>query len=367
MGLILRWISYLGLCLSTAFLGISFWYEAVLNTQLLPQVASNRLIQNQVFKTYLNDLEWLQSHPIFSRSQTSDKNFQEFLFQIQERHGENSITEHPALHPFFLDNNIKSQVLALGVDWIEKSYQLHKFEIDLSLFENILSYDYWDLSKPELNWGEKLEPFNLIVSTKIFVLKSIREHKSAEDILIKLRKLSVLLASCEDIHFKLSALSALKIEEDTYNFFNKRAPSDTLKNWKLISALELARIRRTLLATSGYLEPWTSPDILRQVFLDQESNVSFCPAYKLKKQKLEKLKPLFASHFPFEISFSESQKVLNLIAEKFKKECHDSKSQLTTRFEMQGERALDKLPYFRRMTGIKTAIRDLYAYQDYNL
>lgn len=363
MGYLVRWLAYLGLCTSVVLLGVSFWYEAVLNSQLLPQVAANKELQSQSLKKYLQDRSWLEQNIMFSNTRPREKNLQDFLFQIKTRYGNNVLDEHPVLYPLFLDREIKGKILALNENWIEKSHHLRDFEIDLSLFENISNYDYWNISEPYIQWEQNIDPFNLILSSKIFVLKSIRDHRPAELILNRIRKMATLLASVDDLDFKLCSLSVLKIEAEVSEYFNKRAPTMAARDWKLVSTEEIAQIRRTLHATSGYLEPWTSPEILETVFLSQKNPIVFCAAYKSKQKKLEKLKPLFAHYFPFEISFSKSQEKLQLIANKYLAECQSAKENKTLSEAVHSK--LSELPFFRRLTGIQLAVRDMHPYQEY--
>lgn len=357
--LALRWISYIGLCGSVALLGISFWYEITLSSELLPQVAQNKELQAQSLKGYQTDLAWIGDHPIFSKNKQV-ANFQEFLFQLKTRYSENAFEDHPVLHPLFLNQEVKTKVLELGNDWVEKYFKLRSFEIDLSFFENILGYDYWNINSPQITWSQKLDPFNLVLSLKIYVLKSIRDQAPQDEILIKIRKMANLLASVEDMDFKMTALSILKIEHDTFTYFNKRSPSMNLKSWKIIEVEELNRIRRTLLATSGYLEPWTAPEILQEVFLSSEPPLGFCAAYKSKRKKIEGLKHMFEKKFIFEVSFHQSQETLKKITEKFKEKCTDMPE-----LEKIQAYQMENIPFLRRITGIKIAMKDVYPYHEY--
>lgn len=348
-------------------------------TRIDPVIKEYRGVQAAFLGQFEEDQEFLRRIPIFSSSQQATKDAGGFLNQRVIWTPEMPGQEQFAVR---LPSELSEEILRYKNDWLRHhSRLLRNRKVDLSWFNEISKFDYWDLesNSPQgklIELQSYISPENLPIpdAIELLTLAKLRlavgaDEKKPLQALQHLRQLATLLLTTESIHMYTTALGVLDIERRGYQYF---LDTEMMKedDWEVIPRNITRRASRALWAARGYFHVWTDTRLLERIFLNQREPIGFCAAINEAAPRELALRPLFARTLPFERDLDLPLATLDRVMKRADDTCR-----LKYLTVMRNEGLLQKekgvpgfltvLPYSRKIFGLRIATLPFIGFEGY--
>ena len=376
-----RWLAYfLAVFLSLSAIAIAM-VEFLYYLQVGPPLAAALGVQSRHLQAYVEDVTYLSQFPLLASVKHGPNDAGRFL--NSNLHWEPVTNRKRGLPRPIISGKIREEILRLGVNWMRKHDRAKRMQADLSFFSGLDRFDYWDI--------EEMSPIEDLIQENRFVpppalpipeisdlLAAIKLHLMVNAIdggkplraLKEVREFSRLLLTTENQQLVLVGLAALDDERQAYRFYVDEEGLDPAA-WSPIDRNITRRAYREILATRGYLHLWTNPETLKRIFLSKSMPVGFCAAVNEALPEDYSLRPLLRPSVPFERSFQDQYAVLDKIFQRAKDSCRlDYLSQLMKKnnfvSELPGPLILNRIPYARKIFGLRTAVVDFGGFDAYS-
>lgn len=219
-------------------------------------------------------------------------------------------------------------------DWIKGKSFLERGRLkgDTSIFEKLEMFRLWDIElatplsqlikKEEFLSPHRLpspDTLDLLGATKIRLLQGALDGKP-KAALAEVRQFASLLLTTESLQLLLTGLAALDLERRAYREYVDRgliAEGD----WRPLDANTTQRANRAFLATSSYLSVVTDEIVLNKVVGLPQIPPAFCAGINQRLPADLSLRDQLTGFWPFERTYREEFKRLDVAAELAKKNC----------------------------------------------
>lgn len=219
-------------------------------------------------------------------------------------------------------------------DWIKGRSFLERGRLkgDTALFEKLEGFQVWDIETAAplaelLKNEEFLSPhhlpspdtLDLISVTKIRLLEGTLDGKP-KLALSNVRKFASLLMTTESLQLLLTGLAVLDLERRAYREYVERGLIAD-QDWRPIDANTTRRANRAFLATSSYLSALTEESVLKKVLELPQIPPAFCAGINQRLPADLSLRDQLTGLWPFERTYREGFKRLDVAVELAKKSC----------------------------------------------
>jgi len=313
--------------------------DVTFQTQYLPQLEALQQRQKERLKTYFELNKQFADQPLFNPSleaAVSPLNISKYIPDAQTR---------------LVDVATKYAVLTLGPHWIEKRHKLAENLKVENFLREITQYDSWPLREDELS-ALALSPSEFIVSAQLHLARAY--YANTTDLITALRNvrhLAKLLISTSYLNFQRAGLSILEKERDFIQFISARK-NPKIENWTLVPQENLRNYIKLIGMTETYLSALNTPLTLKQVFLNNELPIGFCPVFHKRHGALQWEFAFLAPQAPFEWSFHESITLLKEI----KKVALSNCPYLSNPMASVALPWVHRVPYYRRLFALHATI-----------
>jgi hypothetical protein len=388
-----RWLVYfLAVFLSLTLIAIAM-VELLYFLQVGPPLNAALTVQSQHLQPYLEDITYLSQFEILKRRSsayagayaTGDSSTKSDAgpFLNSNLHWEPVFNRKRGIPRPLVSGSIRESILRLSNDWMRKHDRAKRMQADLSFFDKIGEFDYWDI--------EQMSPIEDLILENLFVpppqlpipeisdlLAAIKLHlmRNALDggnplrALKEVRSFGRLLMTTENIQLVLAGLSALDDERQAYRFYVDEKGLDP-RAWVPIDRNITRRAYREILATRGYLHLWTNPETLKKIFLSKSEPIGFCAAVNEAMPEDFSLRPMLKPRLPLERNFQDQYVLVDKVLQRATETCRlRYLSQLVKKnhfaSELPGPLVLNRMPYARKIFGLRTAVVDFGGFDAYS-
>ena len=376
-----RWLvfsSTAGLVLAALALGV---VESLYRWQVRPKVESNRAVQARHLALYQDDLSYLGQFDILKSRKTGKAdagpwlNRKLFWSPVREVSSETSPLPAVAIP-------VREELLRLRSEWMDKHHKARTAKADLSFFMGLGQFDYWDIEThspieelaarnifvppPELPVPEVSD---LLAAAKLRLMRGALD-KEAMTALQDVRNLARLLLTTENMNLVLAGIAILDDERKAYRYFvDHQGLSESA--WIPIDRNTTRRAYRAILATRGYLRIWTRPDTMDEIYLKGAEPVGLCAAANEAFPQTFALAPVLKPHWPLEFDLRDEYAKLDQVLDRSRSSCrlkYLSALIETENFatELPGPFLLNRLPYSRKIFGLRTSVNRFSGFDAYN-
>jgi hypothetical protein len=358
--------------------------RALYNWRVLPTLLQNQAIQSKHLSLYSEDVAYVEKFG--------------FLKELEENHQKaesnaglvlnSKLFWQPLDHPNktrtepVIPIDVREDLMRLRTNWIRQSSRVKRMKANLDFFNGLENYDHWDIEIKSpisdlIDQGVFVPPPRLPIPEVSDLLAAVKlrlmRANLQEDYALALkdvRQFARLLLTTENTQLVIAGLAVLDHERHAYRYYvdEKSFPPD---KWQPVDRNFTRRARRAILATRGYLHLWTKPAILEQVFLSGRTPIGFCSAANEAFPFEESIRPLLEPRLPFEQSFREAYARLDRIFAKAKRICrlrYLNRLMKNDHFAsvIPGPFLLNRLPYSRRVFGMKINVSNFSGFDSYN-
>lgn len=375
----LNWLITMGLLFLAALAFSSV--EILFRWRVHPELEAHQKTQQQHYKLYSEDVEFLRKFEFFFPPQIGSKN---------AGLGLNSHVHWipaPALAPFtqpqLVSQDIQERLIRLGEDWIRGAYKLRNAHPDLSLFKVVGDFDYWDIESDSpiatlIRQNRFVPPTDLPIPDPrdLMAAAKLRLIQGTEDgdpltALKQVRQLSRLLLTTENLQLYIAALSILDDERRAYRHYVDElgmAPNA----WEPFDRNITRRAHRAVLATRGYQQLWTPSAEFSAIFLSPQPAVALCGVINDSVPIEMTLRPLLDPHWPLERDYRSAYARVMAAYQRAETRCrltYLEKLMSTANFSVNnlpGPFVLNRLPYWRKLFAMKAAIESFSGFEIYD-
>jgi hypothetical protein len=375
LGRVLYISTGVAILLAIGILGVEYLGE----TRIDPVIKDYRAVQAGYLGEFEEDQEFLRRVPIFDTNPSPQKDAGPYLNPRVIWTPDQSGQEQFATR---LAPELEEEILRYRNDWLRHhSRLLRNRQVDLSWFNELSKFDYWDLesNSPQGKLiDERIyaspEQIPIPDSIELITLAKLRLAVGADEnkpllALQQVRQLAQLLLTTESIHMYTLALGILDVERRGYQYF---LDTEMMKedDWEVIPRNITRRASRALWAARGYFHVWTDPNLLERIFLGPRTPVGFCAAINEAAPRELSLRPLLSHTLPFERNLDAPLKELDKVMDRAYHSCR--LKYLTAMTEgglLKREKGvptfLTILPYSRKIFGLRIATLPFIGFEGY--
>jgi hypothetical protein len=375
-----RWFGYASAIILTlglvALVGIAYLFTS----SVRPQLELNIKIQKKHEKLYLEDLDVVSRFDLFKNIKSGIRDAGPTL--NPRLHWTPRIPGSPTGANPLVPVVSRERLLRYRNDWIRQHSKADSIKADLSIFQDLADFDYWDL--------ETTSPLALVIAKKLFVPPPSLPQPDTADILAlaklrlmygaekqeplqalkDVRNFTRLLFSTESEQLFLAGLSMLDIERRAYRYYVDEQ-GFAADQWTPIDRNISRRAQRATQGTRGYLRLWTPDDIFKKIFSGTRLPIGFCAAANEAFPAEFAIRPLLEPHWPFEHDFTASYRRLDKTLEKALANCRLRYLRyLVTagnfKADLPGPELFLALPYARHLFGMKISSVNFDGFESYN-
>jgi|GEM_PF-6103449 len=280
-----------------------------------------------------------------------------------------------------VDETTRIALMRTGGDWILQIAKGRYPKIDLSLFNEIGKFDYWDI--------ERESPIGTLTEKQIFIPPTRLPLPDTSDLIaaVKLRliaggltkdflpalrdarRMGTLLLTTENIQLVLAGLLTLDYERRAFRYYVDELKMNS-KQWTPVDANVTRRARRAVLATRAYLRLWTPAKISEDFFLGKSIPPGFCAAVNEAIPFDYSLREILEPHWPFEMDTRNEYARLDRILGHAQTVCRLRYLTALTRdrrltIHVPGPLLFNDLPYSRKIFGLRLSTADLGGFEAY--
>ena len=275
----------------------------------------------------------------------------------------------------------RAELLRLGNDWMEKNFRVRNFKADLTVFDLLEKFDFWDIEieSPiaDLAAGKYFIPppqlpipdvADLLAAAKLRLMYGAF-NKDATRSLMQVRELARLLMTTENIHLVLAGLAVLDEERLAYRYFVDTEMIDSTA-WNPVDRNVTRRARRAILAARDFLQIWTPSDSIDQIYLGRSLPPGFCAAVNESLPTAYALMPLLKPHWPFEMDLKSNYNRMSSVFERAASVCRVRYLRELVRADnfsvyIPGPLVLTRMPYSRKVFGLKLSALNYDGFEGY--
>lgn len=377
------WLYFLSGFLSLALLAL-VGVQILFNWKVDPLIEKSQSIQRQHLNLYLGDLAFLAQDglPSLTRSEAhsdAGATLNQRLYWTPPHHplAAGIGREHP-----IVPVSVRENLLRLGSDWIRRHKKLAKTQVDFSLFDDLSSFDHWNIENQspiaKIKEHDVFVPPNLLPTPEtsdLTALAQLRLMRGAADndalrALKDVRRLAELMLTTENLELTLAGVSILDDERKAYRYFvdTKGLPASA---WTPIDPSTTRRANRAIRATRGYLRLWTPTDLSTRIFLGDFAPVGLCAAANEALPQEFTLRPLLEPKWPFERDYRDDYKHLDQIWARIQSHCRVQYLRHLVEIgnfkaPLPGPFLFNRLPYSRKVFGMRFDVANFTGFDAYN-
>lgn len=288
------------------------------------------------------------------------------------------------LHPI-VPLSLREEILRSGADWMRPQMRALQAQVqmDFAVFEKLGDDQYWDieLNSPitrSINADDPVPPVrlpapdtaDLVAAAKVRLLLGVRQKRPLMA-LRDVRNLSRLLLTTENFRLVQTGIALLDIERTAFQYCVDHGLLPQGK-WIPIPPDVTLRANRATWGTRGYLQFWTDPEFLREIFLAENLPFSFCAAVNEKLPEIHARRSLLEPNWPLEIGFAPQFGILDAIFKRARSVCRlrhltDFVAEGDGDFGLRapGPPVLNRLPYFRKLFSLQASLLNFGDFQVY--
>lgn len=383
-----RWLIFATLVSTCLLVIAAVGVEYLYRTRVQPTLDENVAVQRKHKALYLEDIEFVSRFELLKTVKSGSKDAgptlnaklywtPATLIQLPAGQGVTATLSAP-----LVSTELRERLLRYRNDWITQYPKFGKMKADLSLFDGIERFDYWDLEVASpiadlIAARHFLPPPSLPLpdTQDLLALAKLRLMKGARDgeqvaALKSVRQLALLLLTTEYMQQTLAGLAILDIERRAYRFYvdDQGLAPDA---WTPVDRNLTRRAQRAMLATRGYLHLWTPADLFDEVFFGARPPFGLCAAANEDFPAELALKPLIATRWPFERDNSNGVARLTKLWKLSTASCrlrylHAMAETGEFNTELPIPRAVSWIPLARQMFGMRLSAVNFSGFETYN-
>jgi hypothetical protein len=375
-----RWIGYSSLIAFAlaliALAGVAYLYS----TSVEPVLRNHIAVQERHQKLYFEDVEYLARFNLFKGAKAGARDAGPSL--NHRLHWTPAIAGLESGGAPVVTATLRERLLRYRNDWIRQHSKIGKARPDLSLFDDLASFDHWDL--------EEASPIAQLIAAKRFIppdslpqpdtadliaLAKLRLMKGAEEraplpALRDVRALARLLFTTESMQQALAGIAVLDIERRAYRYYVDEQGLDP-QAWEPLDRNFTRRAHRAIQATRGYLYLWTPKDIYTKAFLGADTPPGFCAAVNEAFPAELALRPLLEPHWPIERDYTEAYARLDETFALAERHCRlrylrSLVQERNFAADLPGPELFFALPYARHLFGMRLSTVGFTGFDAYN-
>ena len=358
--------------------------ELFIRWKVDPQLRADQATLKKHLSLYLDDVNYVQSRKIFVSQKQGARDAGSYLNSM--------LVWAPLPSALTTNSNLsktplvptasRERLLRLESKWMHHFSILGEMPTDLSLFNRLKDFDYWNIEKSSpiaqlVDRNEFVEPaqlpmpdtLDLTVLSKMRLMKAVTDSDPAEA-LVQVRQLGRLLLTTENTQLMAAGLEILDDERLAYLYLAAHGKV-LAAQWQPIDPNALRRARRALYATRGYLHVWTPPAILKEVFEGTQEPIGFCAAVNDAVPVEYSLRPYLESHWPFERDYAAGFVAIDRLVKRARASCRLTyvgllldKSNFPAK--LPGPPLLNRLPYWRKLFALRSSVSNFSGFDLYN-
>ena len=372
-----RWLSYF-VAAALSLLAVSIGMTQILfRWHVKPHLERDRSAQERHFQSYLEDIQFLSRAEILAVTKTREANAG--LFLNSRVYWSPPVDGFPATPK--VAKTLSETLFRFRGDWMRKYERAKHMRVDLSIFSDLSRFDHWDLEEDSpisklTRDREFVPPPQLPIpeTSDLLSLVKLRLMNGALNgdflkALSDVRHLARLMLSTENTQLVLAGLAALDYERYAYRFYVEERGM-AAKGWIPVDRNITRRAHRATLATRSYLHLWTDGTKLESIYLGPLTPVGFCAAaneaFPLEYALRSRLEP----RWPMEMALNREYNRLDRIFARARRECRlrylsELVSHGAIRVRVPGPLVLTRLPYARKVFGLRSSVISFQGFEAY--
>lgn len=377
-----RWICYvLASALSLATMAILL-VEGLFLLHIRPTLEKYRAVEVSYLEPFTNDQQFLATLSLIPLERFGKTDAGPFLNSRVHWTPKPIFRTHGSPNPL-VPIATRETLIRMRDEWMKKHKRAKNMNADLSIFSELSRFDFWDI--------ETDSPIGDLAERKIFVPPSQLPTPEVLDLIsvVKIRlmlgayngktdfihalsdvhNLAKLLLTTENQSLIITGLAALDAERFAYHYFvdEMQMPENL---WSPTDHNLLRRTSRAVLGTRGFLHLWTDPDILDRIYLKGQLPTGFCAAVNESLPIEMSLRPRLEPQWPLEIKLRAEYAMLDMIYRRAHSACRirylgELMSHDAIRVSTPGPLILNRLPYARKVFGLRTSVLNFRGFNEY--
>lgn len=327
----INWLFFCSFIFSMVMTFLGVLLDMSYELEYKPAIEQFQSQQTDLLNDYFSDEVYFKKHPLFGRSSTEKKDFTHKIHQQDAT-------------PYLIDPKIKKDILSLGSQWLNQKHRIPRSQEVDRFFIDIQDYDHFNITHPIPSGFET----DLLALGQIFLAETFfYKPQAIREALEKLRHLSQVLLSAQNMNVKKIGLSLLEKEKEFSDFIASRLNQGRFL-WTPIPTDEIKHFRLHLGKTLRLLSPLSTEGTIDKVFMTPTLPLGFCAAFKEKEKLILWSEAFLGPQFILEANFSTSAINIAKLKKKAAEHCLPTPNLKTPQYHWA-----QSLPFYRRIFGLK--------------